>query len=406
MAEEKKGKKPAIRFSKDLVELLSRVSEIELDDVELNIGDLEISLQPSISASPAIPALKPVIQERVRPTKLLEAEFKIPRRQYLSQIVEVKIGATKREGGTRGRTVVIGGEKVPPYYLFEASMPHKPVIGLDVFDLAPPLASAMKAPFKDVLDDPAEWAKRAVDKYGAEMINLHLTSIDPLIKDTSPEEAAKTLENVLQAVDVPLSVGGCGDKDKDLKVFRKVAEVGKGERLLFNSVTLDMDIKKMAEVVGKHGHTVIAFTSMDMAQARELNRKLYDAGLPKESIIIDTTTAALGYGLDYAFSVMERTRLSGLMGDPELQHPISSGTTNAWAAREAWMKMAPEWGPRELRGPIWETVTATTLLLAGVDYFMMMHPAAVKTVKDIINELLNGHKANSEKIVNWVSTRI
>jgi acetyl-CoA decarbonylase/synthase complex subunit delta len=264
----------------------------------------------------------------------------------------------------------------------------------------------MKAPFKDVIQDPAEWAKKAVEKYGAEMINLHLISTDPLIKGTSPEEAAKTMENVLQAVDVPLSIGGCGDPERDLKLFTKLAEVGEGERLLFNSVTLDMDVKKTAEAIWKHGHVIIAFTSMDMAHARELNRKLYDALLPKESIVIDTTTAALGYGLDYAFSIMERTRFSGLMGDPELQHPLSSGTTNAWAAREAWMKMAPEWGPRELRGPIWETVTATTLLLAGVDYFMMMHPAAVKTVKDIIDELFSGHKASPEKIADWVSVRI
>jgi len=405
MDEEKKNS-PKVRFSRDLIELLSRFTEIELEDVELNIGDLEISLQPSIPIPVAAPPPKAPIQERVKPTKLLEAEFKVPVAEYLGQIVEVQIGATKGEGGTRGRSVVIGGERVPPYYLFEGNMPHKPVIALDVFDLAPSLARAMREPFKDVVDDPAEWAKKAVEKYGAEMINLHLTSTDPLIKDTPPEEAAKTVERVLEAVDVPLSIGGCGDKDKDLKVFTKVAEVSEGERLLFNSVTLDMDVKKMAEVVRKHGHVVLAFTSMDMAHARELNRKLYDALLPKNQIVIDTTTAALGYGLDYAFSIMERTRLAGLMGDPELQHPMSSGTTNAWAAREAWMKMAPEWGPRELRGPIWETVTAVTLLLAGVDYFMMMHPAAVKTVKDLIEELVGGNKASPEKIADWVSVKI
>jgi acetyl-CoA decarbonylase/synthase complex subunit delta len=407
MGQEDKGRDESkLTFNKYLIELLSKLSEIELQDVELNIGDLEISLQPSVPFTMAQPVAKPAIPERVKPTQLLKAEFKIPAAKYLSQIIEVQIGATKAEGGSRGKPIVIGGEKVPPYYQFEAIMPHKPVIALDVFDLAPSLASAMKAPFKDVLNDPAEWAKKAVDKYGAEMINLHLTSTDPLIKDTSPQEAAKTVERVLQAVDVPLSIGGCGDKDKDLAVFSKVAEVGEGERLLFNSVTLDMDVKAMGEMIRKHGHTVLAFTSMDMALARELNRKLYDAGVPKESIVIDTTTAALGYGLDYAFSIMERTRLAGLMGDPDLQHPMSSGTTNAWAAREAWMKMAPEWGPRELRGPIWETVTAVTLLLAGVDYFMMMHPAAVKTVKDIIDNLLGGHRASPEKIADWVSVRI
>ncbi|RLI48307.1 CO dehydrogenase/acetyl-CoA synthase subunit delta, partial [Candidatus Bathyarchaeota archaeon] len=232
-----------------------------------------------------------------------------------------------------------------------------------------------------------------------------LTSIDPLLSDTSPKEAAKTVEDVLQAVDVPIAVGGCGDPNKDLKVFKKVAEVGEGERLLINSITLDMDIEALAEIVKKHGHAVIAFTSMDMALARELNRKLYEF-LPKEDIIIDTTTAALGYGLDYAFSVMERTRLAGLMGDKELQHPMASGTTNAWAAREAWMKMDPKWGLREYRGPIWETVTALTLLLTGVDFFMMMHPAAVKSIKEIIAYFSSGKKADPERIANWVSVKI
>jgi len=139
--------------------------------------------------------------------------------------------------------------------------------------------------------------------------------------------------------------------------------------------------------------------------ARELNRRLYDF-LPKEDIVMDLTTAALGYGLDYAFTNMERARLAALMGDPELAHPMSSGTTNAWAAREAWMKMAPEWEPRELRGPLWEVVTALTLLLAGVDLFMMMHPAAVKTVKDVIAQLMGGGSGNAERLVEWVTAKV
>jgi acetyl-CoA decarbonylase/synthase complex subunit delta len=70
------------------------------------------------------------------------------------------------------------------------------------------------------------------------------------------------------------------------------------------------------------------------------------------------------------------------------------------------MKMAPEWEPRELRGPMWEVVTALTLLLAGVDLFMMMHPAAVKTVKDVIRQLMGGVSASNEKLVEWVSMKI
>ena len=149
----------------------------------------------------------------------------------------------------------------------------------------------------------------------------------------------------------------------------------------------------------------LAFTALELNNAKELNRRLYEF-LPEDSIVMDLTTAALGYGLEYSFTIHERARLAALMGDPELQHPVLSGSTNAWAAREAWMKLGPEYEPRELRGPLWETVTALSLLLAGVDLFMMMHPAAVRTMKEAINQLLNMGKAKPEKIADWITIRI
>ena len=392
------------KFDPDFLDLLGKFSEIELEDVEIEVGDLEIWMQPGTTVA-AMPKVVAPVPTKAKPTSILEAGFTPPIERYLGQIVEVKLGATRSEGGTRRKTVVIGGEKSPAFYRFENPMPHSPVISLDVFDMKVPLAKAVKIHFEEVLEDPVAWAKLAVDKFGADMITLHLISVDPLLKDTPPKEAAKTMENVLQAVDVPIIAGGCGDPHKDLEVFEKVAEVAAGERLLISSITQDMDIEKASNFIKKYGHVALSFTPMDMNQARELNRKLYEF-LPREQIIMDTTTAALGYGLDYAFTIMERARLAALMGDTELQHPMSSGTTNAWAAREAWMKMDPEWGPRELRGPIWETVTALTLLLAGVDLFMMMHPAAVKTVKEVIKELTSGGSGKPEKIANWASMKI
>ncbi len=401
-------KKAALKFSPELFEILSKLQEVELEDVDLDVGDLEIWLQPSAAAaSPRVIAPPTLaVPEKVKPATIIDVDFVPPVETYSGRIVEVQLGATKSEGGTRGRSVVVGGERSPAYYLFENPVPHSPVITLDVFDMKVPLAKAVKMHVEEVVGDPVAWAKLAVDKFGAEMITLHLVSIDPLLNNTPPKEAAKTVENVLQAVDVPIIVGGCGDPKKDLEVFKEAAAVAEGERVLLSSVTLDMDIETSAQLAKKHGQVVLAFTSMDLNHARELNRKLYEF-LPREQIIMDTTTAALGYGLDYAFTIMERARLAGLMGDPELQHPLSSGTTNAWAAREAWLKMAPEWGPRELRGPIWETVTAVTLLLAGVDVFMMMHPAAVKTVKDVVKKLTTGaSKGKPELIRDWVTLKI
>ncbi len=401
---EKEEDSSTLKLSPRLVEMLSRLQEIELEDFEMDVKDLEIWLQPgAIAAGAAIPRASGMAE--AKPSRLLEAEFIPPIEAYPGKIVEVKLGATKKEGGTRGKSVVIGGELAPAFYSFEKPMPHPPVVSLDVFDMKVPLAKAVKMHVKEVMDDVEAWAKLAVEKFGADMLTVHLISVDPLLKDASPKDAAKTVERVLQAVDVPLVIGGCGDPVKDTAVFKEIAENFAGERFLISSITRDMDVEKSAKFVKKHGHAALSFTPMDLNLARELNRRLYDF-LAKEDIVMDLTTAALGYGLDYAFTNMERARLSGLMGDVELAHPMSSGTTNAWAAREAWLEMPPMFEPRELRGPLWEVTTALTLLLAGVDLFMMMHPAAVKTLKDIISQLLSGNSGNADRLFEWVSAKV
>jgi acetyl-CoA decarbonylase/synthase complex subunit delta len=401
--EKKEGS--GFKLSPRLIEILAKLQEIELEDFEMEVGDLEIWLQQGTVSGPIIAQPKTLAPTRAKPTEIAKAEFVPPVETYPSKIVEVKLGATKSEGGTRKKSLTIGGETAPAFYTFERPMPHPPIVAVDIFDIKVPLPKAVKMHVKEVVEDPAAWAKLAVDKFEADMLTLHLISIDPLIKNASPKEAVKTVEEVAQAVHVPLMIGGCGDPVKDTDVFEAVAETFAGERFLINSVTRDMDVEKCAKFIKKNRHVALSFTPMDLNLARELNRKLYDF-LPKEDIVMDLTTAALGYGLDYAFTNMERARIAGLMGDPELAHPMSSGTTNAWAAREAWMEMAPEWEPRELRGPLWEVTTALTLLLAGVDLFMMMHPAAVKTLKDITNQLLAGNSSSSTKLVEWVTKKI
>lgn len=342
---------------------------------------------------------------KANPTEIERSRFIPPADAYPCKIAEVKIGATRSQGGTRGRTLKVGGETAPAFYSFDSPMPHPPVIAVDIFDMKVSLPRAVKMHVKEVMEDPAEWAKLAVGKFKADLVTVHLVSTDPLIKDASPKEAAKTVEQVAQAVDVPLMIGGCGDSLKDTAVFKEIAETFAGERFLINSVTREMDVQKCAKFIKKNGHAVLSFTPMNLNLARELNRRLYEF-MDKEDIIMDLTTAALGYGLDYAFTNMERARLSALTGDSELGYPMASGTTNAWAAREAWLEMSPQWEPRELRGPLWELTTAITLLLAGVDLFMMMHPAAVKTLKDTIDQLLKGSKGKTENLAEWAHMKL
>lgn len=110
----------------------------------------------------------------VKSPEISEAGFKHPRSEYPGHILEVKLGTTKGEGGTRGKSLTIGGEVAPAYYLFEGPMVHPPIISFDVFDMKISLAKAVRDHVADAMEDTPAWAKRAVEKFGAEMIMLHL----------------------------------------------------------------------------------------------------------------------------------------------------------------------------------------------------------------------------------------
>jgi len=335
---------------------------------------------------------------------LIPAKFNVTGFDFKMPIQEIVLGAGKSEGGSRKSKITLGGEKTMPYF-FDAVMPNKNRITMDVFDMPVSLAKSVRSNYEDVLDDPAAWAKKAVNEFGADMITIHLVSTDPAIKNTSAKDAAKTVEEILQAVDVPIVIGGSGNPQKDPEVLEKAAEVAEGERVLIASANLNMDYKRIGEAAKKYGHVILSWTQMDINAQKELNRKLFrQCGISSDGLIMDPTTAALGYGLDYAYSNMERIRMAGLSGDAELAYPLSSGTTNAWGARESWMISSPQaqdsdWGDREYRGPIWEIITGMTLALAGNDLFMMMHPKAVQFLKEFTEILSNS--ATADKVENY-----
>jgi acetyl-CoA decarbonylase/synthase complex subunit delta len=341
-------------------------------------------------------------------SQLASAKFSVGTdKTWKREIQEVVVGATKADGGSRGKVMKLGGEKAMAFFP-DAPMPNAPKITMDVFDMPIGMAKAVKMHYEDVMGSPAEWAKKAVNKFGADLVTIHLISTDPLLKDTPAQEAVKVVEDVLQAVDVPICIGGSGNPDKDPILLAKAAEVAQGERALIASANLNMDWEKIAAACKDNGHVCLAWTQLEINSQKELNRKLMKvSGLPRESIVMDPTTAALAYGLDFAYSNMERIRLGALKGDDELTFPMSSGTTNAWGVREAWMVRSPnkedsDWGDRMLRGPIWEIMTGFTLAMAGVDIFMMMHPMAVAYVHEITQSLMGLIDAKTPDTAGWL----
>jgi acetyl-CoA decarbonylase/synthase complex subunit delta len=129
---------------------------------------------------------------------------------------------------------------------------------------------------------------------------------------------------------------------------------------------------------------------MDVNLAKQLNILISDMGLPADRVLMDPTTGALGYGIEYGYSVMERLRLAALQGDAMTQLPmLVTPGFEAWKAKESKVgEGVPEaWDDWKNRAINWETLTATALVESGADIVVLRHPESVKRVKDVMEEL-------------------
>ena len=389
-------------ISKKLAQLMKETEEIELQDVELFAEYLEFQMLPGIIQSAAQAVLPGIGKAEWTPTKFsLDLEFP-------GQIETVEFIRSN------GKKAVIGGEKVPPFYNFlglDKRNPNPPLVTYDVFDMGSKmmLPKPIKQEYGEVLGDPAEWAKFAVDKFGAESITFHSLEIDPGMGDAPVSQSVKYLEDILQAVDVPVIIGCSGNKEKDVELFKATAAVAESEVLMLSAA----DKATWEEVIPlavKYDHNCLLWTSLDLNNQIKMNKDALELGLPRNRIVMDPTCATLGYGMEYSFSIYQRMRIAGLLGETDLAYPISGGTTNAWGAREAWMseKKAPQWGLRKYRGPIWEIINALSLTIVGLDLAMMFHPIAAKHVKDITSQFFAEIPKHLEDkgYYDWVSARI
>jgi acetyl-CoA decarbonylase/synthase complex subunit delta len=195
---------------------------------------------------------------------------------------------------------------------------------------------------------------------------------------------------VLEASGLPLMVFGPGQVDIDNELLVPIAEATKGERLVLG-LCEDKNYRTIVATAMANDHLVVARTAMDVNLAKQLNILISDMGLPLERVIMDPTTGALGYGIEYGYSVMERLRLAALQGDAMTQLPmIVTVGYETWKAKEAKVgDGVPEaWGDWQERAISWETLTAIPLLESGADIVVLRHPESVKRVKAAIDELM------------------
>ncbi|MEA1990993.1 MAG: acetyl-CoA decarbonylase/synthase complex subunit delta [Thermodesulfobacteriota bacterium] len=292
--------------------------------------------------------------------------------------------------GEGEKALTVGGVSILPFHLFEGDMPHVPRIAYDVLDSEPEdWPDVLGKYYSDVFSDPVAWARKCIDDYGAEAICLSLVSTDPNGMNRPSDEAAKVAQSVIEGIDVPVILWGCGNAEKDTETLREVTNLVGNRKVCLGPLS-DANYRSLGATAMAFQLPVVASTPIDVNLAKQLNILLENLGLSLNQILMDPSIGAVGYGIEYSYSVMERIRLAALtQQDEKLQVPfICNLGREVWKTKECRLPSDALLGDQERRGVLMEAVTASTLLLAGGELMVMMHPKAVALTEELIKGMM------------------
>ncbi len=292
--------------------------------------------------------------------------------------------------GDGEKAISVGGETALPFYNFEGDMPNPPRVAFEVLDSEPEeWPEVLTKYFADCLGDPAAWAKKCVEEYNAKSICLSLISTDPNGADVAPADAAAVAQKVVEAVDVPIIFWGCGNAEKDTETLREIT--GRiGEKKVCLGPLTDANYRTLGATAMAFQYPVVASTPIDVNLAKQLNILLENLGVHLDHILMDPSIGAVGYGLEYTYSVMERIRLAALtQQDDKLSCPfIVNLGREVWKAKETRLPTDGMLGDQERRGVLMEAITASALLLAGGELMIMRHPKSAALTEALVEGLL------------------
>jgi acetyl-CoA decarbonylase/synthase complex subunit delta len=311
--------------------------------------------------------------------------FTPPKETYSGKVYSVTVGSGDR-------AVTFGGEDVLSFHAFEGATPNRPLIAVEIQDVPPTdWSDAVRKPYEAVSNDPVTWAKYCQDELKAKAIALRLVGTHPDRENRSAEDAAKTVKDVLAAVQVPLIILGSNHAEKDTSILVAVAEAAKDKNCIIGKAQ-EANYKTIAAAAMANNHKLVAMSELDINLSKQLNILITQMGFDKEKLITDPMCSALGYGIEYTYSVMERIRLAALtQNDATMQQPLLGDVgMYVWKVKEANAPETdmPQWGALEERGVAWEAETAAALLVAGAELLIMRHPAAISAVEKLIDELV------------------
>jgi acetyl-CoA decarbonylase/synthase complex subunit delta len=319
----------------------------------------------------------------------MPASVEIPKEKWSGKVREVTLGATKDQGGTRSRTMTIGGEAALPFLHHEGALPHRPALALEVRDRKPDdWSPLLYKTWGEAMQDPGDWAK-AAEAAGADLIYLTLSTTLADGSPNTPANARAVVRKVLNATGLPLAVIGSGQAELDNELLVPVAEEAKGERILLGTCEAK-NYRTLVAAAMANDHLVQSKTPMDVNLSKQLVILIHDMGMPLERIVLDPTTGALGYGIEYGYSVMERLRLAALQGDTMTQQPMMvTPGEECWKVKESKVGVGvpAAWGDWERRALNWEATTALSLIHTGADLLVLRHPETLRRLRTVVENL-------------------
>ena len=300
--------------------------------------------------------------------------YVLPKKDYKTAIREVDLNG-----------LTVGGENSLNFMHSETNKISKPIVICEVITNIPSnYPQLLKEAWGDVLYNPVEFVKEAIKKdISALAIRFNIENCENI--NSEIEKSKAQLKEILAITDLPLFLIGTFRREVDIKLLPELARTA-GRKCTIGCVE-EENFKQIAPIVKEYGHNIIARTPIDINLTKQLNILLTELGFDADKIIIDPNTGGLGYGLDYAYSIIERIKLAALQGDTMLNMPVIAFVgEEAWKTKESKSTNVPdEWGKINTRALSWECITASSMLVSGANIVVMRHPQTMGYVQKFID---------------------
>ncbi len=301
----------------------------------------------------------------------MAVEYKTPQKSYKNPIREIDLNGVKT-----------GGESSFLFMHRETGNSLKPLVACEIpVNIPKNYPELLIRAWGDKIHSPEECVKTS-ETAGFDIIALRFNIED---EDEIPQSLSR-LKKILSITTLPIIITGSFKRELDVKLLPELARAA--DRKCTIGVAEEENYKEIAPVIRDCGHNIIARTPIDINLTKQLNILLTEIEFSPDRILIDPNTGGLGYGLDYAYSIIERIKYAALTGDTMLNMPVITFVgEEAWKTKESKSTSVPdEWGDFRTRALAWETITATSMLVSGSNIVVMRHPDAVNYIKNFINE--------------------